>query len=66
MGLSTYRIKFLRGTSEFVYKELLEKYSDVEIVKKNELEIVFRSKEDNIEKRINMIYEQDANCGCLE
>lgn len=54
MGLSTYKLKFLKGTSEFVYKELQEKYFDIEIVKKDELEIVFRSKEDNIEKFRNL------------
>jgi 23S rRNA G2445 N2-methylase RlmL len=49
MALSTYKLKFLKGTSEFVCQELQDKYSDIEIIKKNELEIVFKSKQENVE-----------------
>ncbi len=54
MELPIYKLKFLKGTLEYVSQELLEKYSSIEIIKKNEAEIVFRSKEDTIEKLRNL------------
>ncbi len=54
MEQSTYKLKFLRGTSDYIYQELQEKYSDVKIVKKNELEIVFTSKENSVENFRNL------------
>jgi len=49
MKESIYTLKILKGTNKFVYKELLEKYPDTEIIKENKIEIVFRNKETNIE-----------------
>lgn len=44
-----YKLDFLKGTQEYVLKELLEKYPKVEIQKNTPLEIVFSSEETDIE-----------------
>ncbi len=49
MGLSRYRLQFLKGTSEFVLEELLEKYPKAEILENDSLSISFSSEENNIE-----------------
>lgn len=49
MRLSTYRLQLIKGTSEFVLKELLEKYPKAKIAKKSELEISFSCEQEDIE-----------------
>ncbi len=49
MGISTYRLQFLKGTSEFVLKELLEKYPKANILENNGSRISFSCEENNIE-----------------
>ncbi|HOF79188.1 MAG TPA: methyltransferase [Candidatus Dojkabacteria bacterium] len=49
MGLSKYTLQFLEGTSEFVLKELLEKYPKAKVLESNNLSISFGSEEKNIE-----------------
>lgn len=46
--LSTYKLHFLYCTEEFVLKELLEKFQDIQIESKNTKEILSRSKEKDI------------------
>lgn len=43
-----YKLQFLKGTLVYVLQELLEKYPEAKIIKKNELEIIFSSKEEDI------------------
>ena len=54
MSEFTYKLRFLTGTSEFVSCELKEKYPGIEIIERNESEILFKSEEDNIEKFRNL------------
>lgn len=54
MAEFTYKLRFLTGTSEFVSCELKEKYPGIEIIERNESEVVFKSEEDNIEKFRNL------------
>lgn len=49
MELSTYTLQFLEGTSEFVLRELVEKYPKVKILESNGLKISFSSEEENVE-----------------
>lgn len=49
MGVATYRLQFLKGTSEFVLEELLEKYPKAKILGNDGLRISFSCEEDNIE-----------------
>lgn len=49
MGLSTYKLKFLRGTSEFVLEELKEKYPKAKILGNNGLSISFSCDENSME-----------------
>lgn len=46
--LSTYKLYFLQGTEDFVLKELLEKFPEVEVKSKDSKKILFRSKEEDI------------------
>lgn len=54
MSLSTYKLLFLKGTSDFVLDELLQKYPKVKILEKNDLEISFSSEEDTLETFRNL------------
>ena len=46
--LSTYKLYFLQGTGDFILKELLEKFPDVEVESKGRKKILFRSKDKDI------------------
>jgi tRNA (guanine6-N2)-methyltransferase len=46
--LSTYKLYFLKGTEDFVLKELLEKFPETEIESKEKKRILLRSKEADI------------------
>ncbi len=46
--LTAYKLHFLKGTEAFVLKELLEKYPEIEIKTENNEEILFKSKEEDI------------------
>jgi tRNA G10 N-methylase Trm11 len=48
MILPKYKLNILKGTSEYVLKELLEKYPDIEIKESGKEEILFQSKEKDI------------------
>ncbi len=53
-NISTYKLSFLRGTQEFVLKELQNKFPKVEIKSKNNNEIVFESSCEEIEAFKNL------------
>lgn len=49
MELSTYKLQFLKGTSDFILEELLEKYPKAKILGNNGLSISFSCEENSIE-----------------
>ncbi|NLE31050.1 methyltransferase [Candidatus Dojkabacteria bacterium] len=54
MTTYSYTLKILEGTSEYVLKELLEKYPTIEIVKENKDEILFNSDIEDINSFRNL------------
>jgi len=53
--MNRYELKILKGTAEYVQKELLERYPSVEIVSIDEKKITFESEIDNVEEFQNLL-----------
>ncbi len=62
--LSTYKLYFLQGTGDFILKELMEKFPEVEVESKDRKKILFRSKDKDINIFRNLYsptYIEDSN-----
>jgi len=64
MAIYSYTLKILQGTSEYVLKELKEKYPNIQIVKVGKAEILFNSDVEDINSFRNLYsptYIEDSN-----